>query len=130
MSYPLWLIEACQHRWLAIATNRRRCLGLCGVVPAGSPAAEPPLTGMDWNRASLVQADRLGRDLDRKGPAASCSVNDDRYPYVWRWRVRLPERRGQRCRIVARGALNSAAVEFPDGVRVITSGWAVRRASA
>ena len=37
------------------------------------------------------------------------------YPYVWWWRVKLPERRGQRCRIRCRGALNSVAVEFEDG---------------
>jgi hypothetical protein len=48
------------------------------------------------------------------------------YPCVWRWRVRLPERKSQRCRITARGALNSVRVEFPDGFWVITSRWAVR----
>jgi hypothetical protein len=50
------------------------------------------------------------------------------YPLVWWWRCRLPQRRGQRCRITARGGLNSARVEFPDGFWVITSRWAVRRA--
>ena len=50
------------------------------------------------------------------------------YPYVWWWRVRLPERKGQRCRVTARGALNSIRVEFPDGFWVITSRWAVRLA--
>jgi hypothetical protein len=50
------------------------------------------------------------------------------YPLVWRWRCRLPQRRGQRCRVTARGSLNSACVEFPDGFWVITSRWAVRRA--
>jgi hypothetical protein len=49
------------------------------------------------------------------------------YPCVWRWRVRLPERKSQRCRITARGALNSVRVEFADGFWVITSRWAVRR---
>ena len=51
------------------------------------------------------------------------------YPYVWRWRCRLPERKGERCRITARGSLNSARVEFSDGFWVITSRWAVRKAS-
>jgi hypothetical protein len=50
------------------------------------------------------------------------------YPYVWRWRRRLPERFGQRCRVTARGRLNSARVEFPDGFWVLTFRWAVRRA--
>jgi hypothetical protein len=49
------------------------------------------------------------------------------YGYVWWWRKRLPERKGQRCRILARGSRNSVAVEFEDGHRVITSRWAVRR---
>jgi hypothetical protein len=52
------------------------------------------------------------------------------YPYVWWWRVRLPDRNGQRCRITARGALNSIRVEFPDSFWTITSRWAVRREAA
>ncbi len=51
-----------------------------------------------------------------------------RYDQVWRVRVRLGERYGQRCRIVARGAKNSVLVEFEaDGYRVVTSRYAVRR---
>ena len=50
------------------------------------------------------------------------------WPLVWRWWTRLPGRYGQRCRIVARGALNTVLVEFEDGFQVATSGWAVRRA--
>lgn len=49
------------------------------------------------------------------------------FPYVWRVRARLPERFGQRCRMVVRGGLNSALVEFEDGHRVITSRNYVRR---
>jgi hypothetical protein len=52
----------------------------------------------------------------------------DRYPYIWYWRRRLPERKGQRCKITARGAMNSIRVEFPDGFAVITSRFAVRKA--
>ena len=50
------------------------------------------------------------------------------YPYVWYWCTKLPERHGQRCRIVARGRLNNVMVEFEDGYRVITSRYAVRKA--
>lgn len=60
------------------------------------------------------------------------------YPLVWYWRVRpvrfvggafVPDpRKGQRCRVVARGALGSVLVEFVDGHRVITSRYAVRSA--
>ena len=50
------------------------------------------------------------------------------YDHVWYWRSRLPERKGQRCRVLVRGGRNSIAVEFDDGYRVVTSRWAVRRA--
>jgi len=50
------------------------------------------------------------------------------YPLVWRWRCRLPDRFGQRCRILARGRMNNVCVEFLDGFKVVTSGWAVRKA--
>lgn len=47
--------------------------------------------------------------------------------HFWRLRCRLPERHGQPCRVVARGALNTVAIEFADGVRYFVSRWAVRR---
>jgi len=50
------------------------------------------------------------------------------YPLVWFWKAKLPERRGQRCRVIAQGRLNSVLVEFEDGFRVVTSRYAVRRA--
>jgi len=53
---------------------------------------------------------------------------EERWPYVWHWRTRLPERKGERCRVTARGALNSIRVEFADGFSVITSRNAVRKA--
>lgn len=49
------------------------------------------------------------------------------FPYVWYWRKRLGERKGRRCRVLARGTMNSILVEFQDGFRVITSRYAVRR---
>lgn len=49
---------------------------------------------------------------------------------VWFWRKWLPARKGQRCRILAVGSLNSAMVEFEDGYVVITSRYAVRKAPA
>ncbi len=45
----------------------------------------------------------------------------------WRVRTRLPERHGQPCRVLARGRMNSALVEFEDGLRVITSRNYVRK---
>jgi hypothetical protein len=55
--------------------------------------------------------------------AASASPFDR----IWYWRSRLPERKGQACRILARGRLNTTLVEFEDGHKVITSRYAVRR---
>lgn len=50
------------------------------------------------------------------------------YDRVWHWRSKLPERKGQPCRVLARGKLNSALVEFRDGFKVVTSRHAVRKA--
>lgn len=47
--------------------------------------------------------------------------------HIWHWKSRLPERKGQACKVIARGALNSIMVEFADGERVITSRYAVRK---
>jgi hypothetical protein len=42
--------------------------------------------------------------------------------YRWRVRARLPVRFGTHCRVLARGKMNSALVQFiADGKRVITS---------
>lgn len=49
------------------------------------------------------------------------------FPYTWYWRRRHAERKGQPCRVVCRGTMNSILVEFPDGFRTITSRWAVRK---
>jgi hypothetical protein len=51
------------------------------------------------------------------------------YPFRWHWRARLPERHGQRLRVVARGRLNSCLIEFEDGARFITSRNALRKAA-
>lgn len=51
----------------------------------------------------------------------------DRVTHVWRIKTRLPERKGQLCRVLARGRLNTCLVEFADGTRVVTSRWAVRK---
>ena len=51
------------------------------------------------------------------------------YDRVWFWKKWLGDRKGQRCRIVARGTMNSCLIEFEDdGYRVITSRYAVRKA--
>ena len=50
------------------------------------------------------------------------------YDHIWYWRAKLPDRKGQRCAVIARGKMNSVLVEFEDGYRVITSRYAVRKA--
>lgn len=47
--------------------------------------------------------------------------------YYWRVKTKFPERKGQRCRVLVRGAMNSCLVEFEDGFRVITSRNYIRR---
>jgi hypothetical protein len=54
-------------------------------------------------------------------------TTDQDFPYRWRVRTRLPDRYGQRCRVTARGSLNSIRVEFDDGFEVVTSRWYLRR---
>lgn len=51
----------------------------------------------------------------------------DLFHHIWFWRSRLPERKGQPCRILARGKMNSIKVQFIDGYTVITSRYAVRK---
>jgi len=51
------------------------------------------------------------------------------FTYVWFWRVKLPDRKGHRCAVLARGKMNSILVELEDGYRVVTSRYAVRRAA-
>jgi hypothetical protein len=44
------------------------------------------------------------------------------YPYYWRVRTRLPERKGEPCRVLVRARrMNSCLVEFADGYKVVTS---------
>jgi hypothetical protein len=66
------------------------------------------------------------------------------YTHVWTWSwrtltypgitARVPwfgdgvDRTGMRCRVVVRGGMNSALIEFEDGARVVTSRGGIRRA--
>lgn len=49
------------------------------------------------------------------------------YDRVWTWRTRMPERKGQRCRVIVASRMQSALVEFEDGYRVVTSVRGLRR---
>lgn len=48
-------------------------------------------------------------------------MSDAPFDRVWRIRTNLPERFGERCRVLARGKMNSARIEFEDGVQHIVS---------
>jgi hypothetical protein len=48
--------------------------------------------------------------------------------YIYRWN-RL-DRKGQLCRVTARGTMNSCRVEFDDGFVMITSRNALKKATA
>ena len=52
------------------------------------------------------------------------------YPYIWRVKTRLPERKGQRCAVLARGKMNSALIVFEDGYKVVSSRNYIRKAEA
>jgi len=47
--------------------------------------------------------------------------------YIWFWKKKLPGRKGQPCKVLKRGKMNSVLVEFTDGYKVITSRFAVRK---
>lgn len=49
---------------------------------------------------------------------------------IWYWRSTLSHRKGQRCRILARGTMNSCRIEFEDGEQHIVSRFAVRKAAS
>jgi hypothetical protein len=55
-----------------------------------------------------------------------------RYIYTWGPRGNMPgamDRKGERCRVICRGAMNSAMVEFErDGYQAVVSRNALRRA--
>lgn len=75
-------------------------------------------------------------DSDRRAPAAGGQTSaaaygkaDEPFDHVWYWRKKLPDRKGTRCRVLARGAKNTILVEFEsDGRKVSTSRHAVRYA--
>jgi hypothetical protein len=48
--------------------------------------------------------------------------------YVWRVLTRLPERKGQLCRVLYRGTMNSCLLQFEDGHKTVTSRNYFRRA--
>lgn len=54
-------------------------------------------------------------------------TTEPEFDHVWYWRTNLPERKGQACRVIARGKMNSVWIEFEDGVSHIVSRYAIRK---
>ena len=52
-----------------------------------------------------------------------------KFPYYWRVKTRHPERKGQLCRVLIRGKMNSCLVEFTDGFLTVTSRNYIRKVS-
>jgi len=53
----------------------------------------------------------------------------DKPLYYWRVSTRLPERKGELCRMLKRGKMNNALIEFVrDGYKVVTSRNYIRKA--
>ena len=61
--------------------------------------------------------------LVRVGEQHQCSVIE--YPYFYAWN--RMGRKGQLCRVIVRGKMNSCQVEFQDGFQAITSRNALRK---
>jgi len=86
-----------------------------GAGQTGQNGQLPSPSGCGYTvRGVIVEPSRSGLSRD--------------FDHIWWWRTRLPERKGQRCRILVRAKrMNSVLVEFEDGFRVVTSRYAVRR---
>jgi hypothetical protein len=81
-----------------------------------------------YEEDEYVFASAAPRCLDCDVPLARSPWFGTTFDHYWRVRTKLPERYRQRCRVVARGRMNSLLVVFADGHRVITSRHYVRRA--
>lgn len=54
------------------------------------------------------------------------TVNDPAFRYIWHWKTRLSERKGEPCRIATRAVPNSVLVTFADGFQTVAPRHAVR----
>ena len=61
--------------------------------------------------------------------ASGNAVVPETYPYIWSWRAKPADRdrKGERCRVICRGTMNSALVEFEDGRKFVTSRNGLRK---
>ena len=69
-----------------------------------------------------MKAERVGGGISKSRSRRFKAMD---YPYVYYWNRQ--GRKGQFCRVTARGKMNSCCVEFQDGYKMITSRNALRR---
>lgn len=62
----------------------------------------------------------------REAPPGRSVGSQSAVTYIYRWDRH--GRKGNRCRVFARGTMNSVGLEFEDGFRMVSSGNALRRA--
>ncbi|WP_038367938.1 hypothetical protein [Bosea sp. UNC402CLCol] len=83
-------------------------------------AAHPDLAIRLFPLADAQAADAL-KPIPRQGVGSQSAQ-------VYRYRWDRCGRKGQCCRVFARGTMNSAGLQFEDGFRMVSSGNALRRA--
>lgn len=72
--------------------------------------------------ATVTPGEWCEKPVGHEPPCGRGSRVPPAFPYRWRVRARLAERLGQRCRVLVRGSMNSALVEFErDAKRYVTS---------
>lgn len=83
------------------------------------------IDSQELSQTATESPDTVRSRAGQPGPAAPPTLAD--CTHVWFWKSKLPERKGQPCRVRVIGRLNNALVEFIDGFKVVTSRHAVRR---
>ncbi len=74
-----------------------------------------------------------GESSGRRTRGFTGFINEPPLPmltHTWFWRatdMRPVDRKGEPCRVLARGKMNNILVEFADGYRVVVSRYAVRK---
>ncbi len=94
---------------------------LCSVRPAAGPLAAPRPSRLLSASRSLTNPPQPDYPQRPSAPHPTVLI----WPYEYRWN-RLGRKRAW-CRVLARGTMNSALVEFPDGYRIVTSRNAIRK---
>jgi len=67
----------------------------------------------------------------RKLEVGSGEVPTSQFPYRYSWGpkgLRTLDRKDQRCKVLGRGKMNSALIQFEDGFKAVVSRNALRRA--